>query len=361
MSVDIEETLRRELRQVADDLRVPAMPAVPREDTHRWRTWQPLLAAAAVVLVLAGVLAVLTTTGGGERPAPAPQPDRPDTIATTAPTVPYVVDQRLTVGGERVPGTWWSVRGTDTGWLALRTDGSWWWGRGAESFELPGLHDVAPVISPGGRYVAQLDAAGGAGRLSALDTATGQVLGQIPVTRGRRGDGSLVTIRAVTDDGAVVAQGTQTAVLWRPLDGGTVDLTETAPGQDVLSGTVSGLVVSDGEEFYLAEVSDAGELIPLVDLPAHDDLAVSPGGTWMVWTPFGTTQGDVFEIPTLQVQTVADGEPVTLDAPSGWGFQTRAWTWEDDGHLIAPVLAAEEERMARCDVEAARCVLVDAR
>ncbi|MGN6576985.1 MAG: hypothetical protein ACTHKG_15010, partial [Nocardioides sp.] len=177
MSVDVEEILSRELHEVADGLRVPAMPALPREAARR--PWRPLAAAAAAVVVVAGGVAV-ATRGDSPEPAPAPAPRTPTTtpspstpspsgspsaspstaetvtVPDAAPTVPYLVGRALYVDGERVPGEWWSVEAGQAAWLALRSDNTWWWGWDAEPHEIAGPHDTPPVISPNGKYIAYL-------------------------------------------------------------------------------------------------------------------------------------------------------------------------------------------------------------
>ncbi|MDQ3222102.1 MAG: hypothetical protein M3Q75_01295, partial [Gemmatimonadota bacterium] len=123
-----------------------------------------------------------------------------------------MLDQRLYVDGEQVPGTWWSVQVGVAGWLAQRMDNTWWWGRGPEPNEITGQHDVAPVISANGRYIAYIAEArieNGKGVVTGFDTRPGgEGLGSVPVDLGDPQDGSAVIIWAVTNDGKVVAQGT---------------------------------------------------------------------------------------------------------------------------------------------------------
>ncbi len=373
MAVDVNETLGRELREVADGLHIPAMPPLQQEPRPA-RPWQPMLVAAAVVLVAAGAVAVVTARGGPE-PSPAPAPtgrtESDVRIPTTAPTIPVVLDQRLYVDGEQVPGDWWSVRSGEAGWLALRTDNTWWWGWGPEAHEIEAQHDQPPVLSPDGRYVGEVRAENGAGIVTGFDTAPGgEGLGGVPVDLGDPQDGSAVSVRAVTDDGRVIVQGTNTALLWLPLvDNSTVDLTETAPGKVILGNTPAGLLVTDGAdgaidatigEPYLAEISDTGRLTRLVAVPNHDDLVVSPGAEWLARTTPGTTGGEVTAIRELEVQALDGTRRATLTAPKGWGFRVRAWEWEDDDHLVSPVVAEGDgpERLARCSARSARCVLV---
>jgi hypothetical protein len=263
-----------------------------------------------------------------------------------------VFEQRLYVDGEQVPGEWRLVRAGDDGWIALRADDTWWWGRGPKASEIT---DVPPVISPNGAFVGVVRVQNGSPMLSGFATSWGgEGMGGIPVDKD-------VTVRAVTDDGRVIAQGPGTSLLWLPfVDYSTVDLTKTAPEQVVFGSTPAGLLVSDGlgGEAYLAEISDAGELSRTGAVPAHDDLVV--GRSWLAWTTPGTTGGEVTSVTTLQAQTVDGGRQVTLNAPDGWGFGVRAWAaWEDDEHLVSLVIAEDgSERLARCGVQQARCVLI---
>jgi hypothetical protein len=368
MAIDIEETLGRELREVAAGVQVPAMPPLPQETPHR--PWQPLLVAAAVVLIVAGAVALVATLQGGREPEPTPPLPAPtETVAeipTAAPEIPYVLDQRLYVDGQRVPGTWWMVEAGDAGWIAQRADYTWWWGRGQEATAITGLTDQPPVISPDGRYVAFVSTANG-GELTGFDTRPdGEGLGGVPVDASGPQDGTAVRVRAVTNDGMVIAQGQDTGLLWLPLAGNrTVDLTETAPGQLVEGNTAAGLVVYDGQDEttpYLAQISDTGELTRLAT-PAHDGMIVSPGAAWLAWAPEGSLGGEVTQIHTLEVQAVDSTEVSMLKAPKGWDFRVQAWAWEDDDHLVAPVVGrggARAELMARCGVQPASCVLIDA-
>ncbi len=374
---DVEETLSRELREVADGLHIPAMPSLdqaapPRTKGH----WQPPLVAAAVVAIVTGAVAVgAVTRDGKER-----EPERPSasqtapvvTIPTTPPSVPYVLDKRLYVDGERLPGTWWYVYVGDAGWLAGRPDGTWWWGRGPKPNEIPGYHAIPPVISPNGRYIAEVHTENGEGVLTAIDTrAGGEGLGRLPVDIRDGTDGTTVHIRAVTNDGKVIVQGSKTSLLWLPLAGNdTVDLTVTAPGQWILGDSPAGLIVTagvgdenDGQvgEPYLAQISDAGELARIGPVPAHNDIVVSPGAEWLAWVTPGSLGGEVEAVGSLEVERVDGSQQSTLTPPDGWSFSVHAWVWEDDDHLVSVVIregGERGERMARCSPQLARCVLI---
>jgi hypothetical protein len=372
MDTDIEETLGRELREVASGLQVPAMPPVPQESPRTQRRWQPLLVAAAVVLIVAGAVALVAALQGGQGPQPTPPLPTPTETAadipTTAPEVPYVLDQRLYVDGERVPGAWWMVEVGDAGWIAQRTDYTWWWGRGPDATAITELLEGSvPAISPDGRYVAYLGTENG-GELTGFDTRPdGEGLGGVPVDLSGPQDGTALRVRAVTNDGLVIAQGQDVSLLWLPLTGdgsATVDLTRTAPGQLVDENTPAGLLVTDGEDEtpYLAQISDAGELSRLTT-PAHEGMVVSPGAAWLAWAPEESTGGEVTEIHTLEVQASDGTEISMLKAPEGWDFRVETWTWEDDDYLVAAVVRRGDdggERMVRCGMEPARCVLIQA-
>lgn len=385
MRDDIEETLSRELWEVAGRLQVPPMPTLPvtQPSAPARRHWLPMLVAAGVVLIVAGAVAVGSLIGPGNpdlEPAPpaasrtqAPTPtEAPTPLARTAPRIPYVLDKQLYVDGVQVPGAWWSVQSGDAGWIALNDDSTWWWGTGPTAHKLSMSRDISPMISPNGRYIVMVEVQEGRTVVTGFDVRRGgDGLGAVPVDPGKTGEGDPVRVRAVTDDGVVVVQGMATSLMWLPLkDGATVDLDATAPGQVILRGTPNGVVAvggangSDGATGapYLAELSDAGQLSRIRSLPRYDDLVVGPG-RWLLWVPPGSMGGEVVALGTLEVQTIDGADRATMTAPRGWGFKVLAWAWEDAEHVIAPVLADSDqtnERIARCDVRSAQCVLVKA-
>ena len=389
MTTKLEETLVRELHEVAGGIQVPPMPSVVPADEPRPRAarlWQPLLAAAAVVLIV-GVVALLLSKQGGGMPQPAPSPGvTPSTsanaspgpkdaaIPVTAPTVPYIIDQRLYVDGSQVPGAWSFVESRGGVWLALQSDGSWWsGGPGVDTGRIDAQIDQPPVISPNGRYVAFVDLSDGHARLTGFDTRpAGEGFGQAPIDLPSIEGGVPIAVRAVTDNGDVIVRGVRTSVMWHALgqDQPTVvDLTGTAPDQVVLQGTSAGLVVVDGAdgavdatstEPYLATISADGRLTPADTLPTYDDLDISPGGTRLVRSPAGTLGGEVTSVATLSTQAVGSSGEGVLDAPDGWGFASGSWTWEDDETLVAVLLPAggaeqTDARLVRCSVTLGAC------
>ena len=370
MSVDLEEILSRELHDVASGLHVPPLPALPREEprsAHRYRTG---LVAAVIILVVAAALAI-EAIGGGSReldpapPVPTPGQAEVGAIPTDVPATPYVLGEKLYVGGTEVPGEWWSVQSGPEAWIAHRAHDTWWYGTGVKPHRIGDDLIGSVAISPSGRYVGEVLGTSGEGDLTGFDTRPGgEGLSATPIQLGDPSLGNPVYVRAVTDEGLVIAQGKATSMLWRPLvDGGTVDLTETAPDQWVLGSSPAGLVVTDGVDgpVYLAEISDDGVLTRKGDLPELDTWAISPESTWLVWTPAGTFAGEVEGVSTLELQALGGVARTPLPAPRGWIFQGIRWSWEDDDHLVS-VLVRDDgsgaQRLARCSASAGRCVLV---
>jgi hypothetical protein len=380
MTTALEEMLADELHEVAGAVQVPPLPALLPSDEPRprpGRLWQPLLVAAVVLIV--GVVALVLSQQGASTPQPAPSPVRPSPaqvakIAVTAPTVPYILDQRLYVGGSPVPGAWSVVQSREGVWLAQQSDGSWWsGGPGVDTGRIDAQLDQPPAISANGRYIAFVDLTGGHARLTGFDTSpAGEGFGQAPIDLPATEDGTPISVRAVTDEGDVIVQGTRTSLLWRALHPGqrsVVDLTETAADQVVLQGTSAGLVVVDGAdgavdatstEPYLAALSPDGRLTAGDMLPTYDDLDISPAGTRLVRAPAGTLGGEVTSVPTLTAQAVGGRDEVTVAAPAGWGFANGTWAWEDDETVVAVLLpdagaAGAEARLVRCGVTLGAC------
>ncbi|NYD55843.1 hypothetical protein BKA08_000081 [Nocardioides marinisabuli] len=375
MTTELEKTLVRELDLVAAHLQVPPAPSLPpasaRQRLHA-RVGRPALVAAAVALLLGAgaLLARGTLVDPGDPVVPATP--SPTSISTSAPSVPFVVDERLHVDGTQVPGRWWGVESRGQQWLAQQADGSWWsGGPGRDTGRIAAELDQPPVLSPDGGYVAMIDLGQGAPVLTGFDTEpAGEGLGAAPVDLPRSEGGTTIRVRAVTDQGDVVVQGSRTALVWRAGTGDqttVLDLSRTAPGQQVLEATAAGLVVVDGLDSdpqsvpaYLADLSPDGRLTRTGTLPLYDDLEVSPGGTRLVLSPPATLGGEVESVGSLEARAVAGGEEVRLAAPDGWGFAVGTWAWEDDRTLVAELHAddgrpAASPQLARCDAATGVC------
>jgi hypothetical protein len=366
---DVEQILTRELRQVADEVEVPAMPVLPSDPPSRF-SWMPTLIAAAVVVLVIGVLATVLTLDGERRwqPAPSPTPTRvEESVSRAAPSVPYVLGGRLFVAGEQVPGQWSSVDGVDSGWVGTRADNTYWWGFDAEPRPIEAEMSQPPVISPDGRYVAEVIVEKGQGMLSGFDTRpAGEGLGGVEVPALMQGIYSRAV--AVTDDGLVVGRGADYQEVWRPLVGGGVgQMGDTAPGQVVLGNTAAGLVViqgrydsADGSQGspYLADLAEDGTLTKTADLPTHVVLVASE--QWVAWIEPGAIGGETLTVERLQVQRIDGSAAAELTPPQGYTFRAAGLVWEDEDHLVVAVLhSSGGERMVRCSPTMQECVLLD--
>lgn len=316
--------------------------------------------------------ALLTATAGC---ATAGAPIEAPTGATpTAPPIsgqvdlPVAVGRDLWVGGERVPGRWWSAEGRGTHWIALRDDRTWWWGYDQQPHRIDGQVDQSVVISPSGGYTAhvQSDMRNGWTLVGADTEWGGEGFGGLELPRGAMSPAPRAV--AVTDDGLVVARGPRFQWLWRPLvDGGSVDLAETAPGQVVLDGTDAGLVVNeggydrtDGQQGapYLARLAADGALTRLGPVPTHDALEASE--QWLAYVPPGTLGGEALGADELQVQRLDGSDPGVLAAPDGWRFDDTDMHWEAPDELLAVLVADDgEEALALCRPARETCELVD--
>lgn len=374
MNSELEQVLRRELNEVASNLVVPQSPALPATPKVR-ASWHPaapvLLAAAVVVAVLASVITLLSSAGlNREEPAPATSPPADNGwVSRAAPEEPVVVAGTLLVGGEQVPGRWLSVQGSGTHWVGQRADGRWWWGYDALPQQLEGTMYQPPVISPGAGYLARVLSEDGGAMLVGADTEEGgEGFGGVDLP-GAALDPAVRAV-AVTDGGLVVAAGTNFQRLWRPLiDGETVDLAQTAPGQVIIGNTGAGLLVNTGEyddatdgtqgKPYLARLSEDGTLTRLGAVPTHDLLEASK--QWLAYVPPGTVGGEASAATELQVRRIDGSATSVLTPPEGWLFVTPGFTWEADDRLLALVVTQDggDEALVRCRPDPASCLLID--
>lgn len=282
--------------------------------------------------------------------------------------LPVAVDGELLVGGVQVPGEWHTADGRGTHWVALRDDRTWWWGYDEEPQRIDGQIDQSVVVSPNGGYTAHvLTEPDGRWMLVGADTEwAGEGFGGVDLPRGAMSPPPRAV--AVTDDGLVVARGPRFQWLWRPLvDGGTVDLSVTAPGQVVLDGTDAGLIVNEGRYDrtdaqlgapYLARLAPDGTLTRIGAVPLHDALEAS--AEWLAYVPPGTLGGEALGADELQVQRIDGSDPGVLAAPAGWRFDDTDLHWEDPEELLVVLVAdGGEEALARCRPATESCELVD--
>lgn len=369
---ELEQGLVRELREVGRHVGVPEMPRLPAAPPTRSRRHAavPVLAAAAVVVaVLAGVAWMTRTVPEPEELVPAPSPTTdPGPVSSALPEDPVTVGLDLWVGGEQVPGRWYTARGRDDHWVGLRADGSWWWGYDAQPQRIEGVMDQPPAVSPSGGYSAHVvDEQGGAMLVGADTEWGGEGFGGVALPRTDTGPAPRAA--AVTDDALVVARGADYQWLWRPLvDAETVDLARTAPGQVVLGSTDAGLLVNEGDYGstdgtqgapYLARLSQDGELTWLGAVPTHDVLEASE--EWVAHVPPGTVGGEASGVEELRVQRLDGSAAGALTPPDGWLFVAPGFRWESDDRLLALVVTRDggQEALVRCRPDPASCVLVD--
>jgi hypothetical protein len=325
----------------------------------------PALAAGVTgVVAIAAIATVVAVKESGE-PAPRSQaaPSWPD-----QPGLPVEVDGELWVDGEQVPGEWFGARGRGTRWISVRADRTWWWGNGARPRRLEGEVDQGPAISPDGSYLAYVVGHGPDWTLAGAETdEDGEGFGTVDLPRRRMSPAPRAV--GVTDDGLVVVQGPDFQWVWRPLvDGGTVDLAETAPGQVVLDVTDAGLVVNEGRYGrtdrhqgapYLARLDEDGTLTRLGSLPLHD--ALEAGERWLAYVSPGTIGGESWGAGELGVQHLDGSAAGVLEAPEGWLFAAPGFRWETPDRLLAPLIPLDGsvDALARCRPDRMTCTLVD--
>lgn len=363
----VEEILRRELREVANGLSVPALPPLP-EQPPRSQRWRPLLVAAAAMLIVAGAIAVMVANRDGGEPTPAPPgPDHTEintvrSLTADAPTVPYVFDGTLYVDGEEVAGTWWEVSHAGDAWAAQSDDIGWRWGTDAEAHEISGDVVLHPHLSPDGTLLAVATTQDG-GRVLLIDTRSGKPVNTLRIDLTGPANPNALGVVAVTDDAKVfLGRGTR-RLMWLAADGDkTVDLDTTAPDQWVQGSTPAGLIVLDGttnderEAIYLAEVSDTGRLNRVRTLP-DVDVPVNPSGTWLAYG--GYWGGESETTSEITAEPVDGSGELTLPPPDD--RQLLAKAWEDDDLLLAELHSdGIPTGLARCSIRAERCVVIEA-
>ena len=322
-----------------------------------------LTMGVVAIAAVAGVVAVQATRSPDT--SRAAEPAEP-AAAVTTPGLPVEVDGKLWVGGEQVPGEWWGVEGRGSRWIGVRFDRTWWWGNDAQPQRMEGEVDQGPAISANGRYLAYVVGEGPEWTLVGVDTEEGAALGTLELPHQRMSPAPRAV--AVTDDGLVVVGGPRFQWLWRPLvDGATVDLARTAPGQAVVGSTAAGLVVNEGRYDrtdgaqgapYLARIAEGGTLRRLGPVPTHDALEASE--QWLAYALPGTLGGEALGPDELQVQRLDGSGAGVVAAPDGWRFNPSDMQWETADELLAVLVSADgDEALARCRPDRMTCDLVD--
>jgi hypothetical protein len=345
-------------------------------------------------------LLVVLAVSGCSADAAAPktqQPDKRTTPASTpapavsaaAPTVPYLLKGRLHAGGQVLPGRYGSLIVRGRTWLGWeRWDRPWAWGTGATAHPLAAR--TVAKLSPSGRYLATVT--GGhhceGGPNPAGKPCTVGLVDTSGAERDRRlRVGRTVVLAGVTDGGVVVL--TEGADLrWNELmwdaagDADGVVAIEDSPEMRAwaMHDWGPGSFGNAGLEFFAPNVSQRwlgvlvdGQVRARFRIP--QDVELGPGGAWVVRNPWVRYQRDLkgaleSTTPTLMAHTLGKhgrlGAPVPLQAPAGWFFARAtpgddAVFWEDADTFVARMVDSRQsgDRLARCDLPLATCVLVE--
>lgn len=348
-------------------------------------------------------LLVVLAISGCNADATAPKPRQPvehltsastptpGVVNAAAPTVPYLLKGRLHVGRAVLPGRYAGVIVRGTTWLGWeRWDGPRTWGTGTTTHRLPAVN--AAEISSEGRFLATVSGGEhceGVGLNSEhkkcvvrlLDTSGAQPPRRLVVAR-------TVVLVGVTDQGIVVL--TEGAALrwdeliWDAAGGadGVVPI-EDSPGMRewAMHDWGPGSFGNAGFEFFAPNVSQRwlgelvdGEIRARFRIPR--DVEPGPGGAWVLSNPWTSVDWRNLKgaleptTATLRARSLGKrgslGPPVPLHAPTGWFF-ARATPgdgvvfWEDADTVLARVVDSRQsgDRLARCDLPLATCVLVD--
>lgn len=350
------------------------------------------------LLALVAVLAVSGCSADATAPQPA-QPTEQTTSAgspasgvlTAAPTRPYLLKGRLHVGRDVLPGRYAGlvVRGkTWLGWK--RWDGPRFWGTDTTTHRLPAVNAVE--ISTDGRFIATVSGGEhcegvGLNRehkkcvVSLLDTSGTQPPRRLVV-------GRTVVLAGVSEQGVVVlTEGADLGwdeLMWDATGGadGVVPIDDSPRMQAwAMHDWGPGSFGAAGFEFFAPNVSERwlgefvdGQVRPRFPIP--DAVEPGPGAAWAIgtaWASLGQRRlRAAFEptTATLRARTLGKqgklGEPVRLRAPAGWFFARGPQPgdvvfWEDADTFLVRVVDSRQsgDRLARCDLPLATCVLVE--
>lgn len=362
--MSIDQRIRDGLRSTSEALPPPdvdqALSAVVADVRRAQRRTLVigLAAAAAVIAVVAGALALTQGEDDSQQPVGPSTPTPTDTI--TDPTTPEAIPRGpadvagvnvrpggLEVDGEVVPGAWTlSARRHDV-WVAIKTDEddftSQWWGKGATANPMPpSVGDVlrgGVVISQDARWIVWTrpveagDDWAGPRVMEVVDTATGEVRW----SRDAGTDAPEMGALAVTNDGVVVFGHCLAPVVD---SGGTPQCDDArvdvwAPEADVVSTVPAGVMVGGGP--FPDTVTTLGALVQATG--AHNGLLVQRARSARPDYLRVTDEGDV--------EVVATGLPRTTVAVSAdERFALRSTTCSDGlrgcGWSVVPLDGGEE-------------------
>lgn len=371
--MNIEQMLEAEFRTVADGLDVPPPPITElvREGDkvrNRTRVYAAGLVAAAVAVIVTG----LALADGNPRaaddhgpsttsPSPSPVVDESVGFLTgDAPTVPYIVDEKLFVDGKRIPGIWEYLPETQIGgnnvvnWISekgwvLVVDGA--------SEVLPDEKAI-PKLSPDGRFLAYTDG----DAMILRDLAVDREIGRLPIEQGLDADGEYKIVLRGVDNSGRVFYGSADSYMW---DGSGEPVQVTMPdGHVPLLGEIyevrAGEIVvlrtppddPDGR-LSLATVNDNGRVTLQDPLPTTATRYLSPDNSLVAWVTNRNGQetgnlGDPTE-NSLTVRALDSDQKFTI--PLNDGTWIRNVQWESDDTLL--ILTGD--RVVRCDVAERGC------
>ena len=374
-----------------------------------------LCAAAAVLVVVAGILVVTRDGDAAPEPAvPSPTPTRsedaidPNPVDRTIarePSEVVAVHQtgrfRLEVGGKVVPGRWTLETSRRDVWVAGYFDEvgymspALWWGKGKTTHEVPGQRG-GYAISQDARWIVWTRAASGEYQdsrgprvMEVVDTATGEVRW----SRDADADAPDIAALAVTNDGVVVLGHCLEPVLdiggtpqcddaridvWVPKSGATttvpaeVRVDHGPPGSVAaltplvqVTGAHNGLLVRDrpsGRPRYV-RVSERGDVDVVATLPRNTvavtaderyaliSTACSEGSLVCGYSVLPLDGGDARPLPSL-----AKLVPIA----TGYDWPAYPYVVERDDLVVVRDLGDYNDfpPVARCSLAQAGCVRI---
>jgi hypothetical protein len=369
--MNIEKMLEDEFRVVAGELDVPPAPvaALVHAGTrarNRSRMYVAGLAAAAVAVVATGLaLADRDPRANDPDPAPSPTPTPTRVVDENvgfptgqAPSVPYIVDERLFVDGVVVPGIWEPLPDTQVGGsstiVSWSSERGWLLVRNGEVEQLT-VDRGAPKLSPDGRFLVHFVGAD----MILRDLVADRELGRVSIHEDLNADNEYSTVPRGVDNAGRVFYGSGRVFMW---DGSGESVPVTRPSgpppiagdiYEVLADRIVVLGEPDGTVLRLATVGDDGRIDLDAALPGSGPSSFSPDGSWVAWqtTPTGETTGNLGdpEEDAITVQAVGSDERFTV--PLLDGTFIRDVGWESDESMLITM----GDRVVRCDVAVRAC------